>query len=687
MENTNEIPVTIETAFDNITKHISGEYIDVFALIGDNHYDDYDKIHQQISHIKIMTFYLLAEHKQSEKLTELIGSAINSYINSSASKISSDKPNEEIGIDLDGIYLDFKKIYDTFCDKINNSDKLELVKSIKEKFKIKYNDKKNDNDKDNDNDNDNDNGNDNDKNKDNNNIKNQIIFILNMLYKFTANENRKLFLTYIPSIIYTFHANYTKEINNCIKSLKKRTAKKDQISKAISSLTILPSDISKYSTRDYFRIHTNTIKSFLFVSLYNAIITNYRKNFIVNFLWFERNVGFYQYYLTEAEYSKVINYISEIKPTNALHKIDISIPTALYLRFKNSTFDENLWKTFDLVLTVNNASCNEEIYNFMSEIFINTSDDFDIDYNSVIGYFSKETICKVCPLQHRFMTYSVQALYYRDLLCKENFIKNNMYFYSFHCDKISDDNFKLEDVTFDLWYTSDDFADMFSNIINADDKYYIVSSMLKKDCPMEGHLILNDSIISVKKAKKIWLNGNLIDKTTSALLKLENVNFYNLTIQKIDDDKIIDFFTSKDIVESFNKLYNTEKDKIHMFLGLHYFTNIEDYPQGKKNIIALYVNGLMGYQNFFPIRGISDYSKMQIIINKYFSTLRISGSSTTFGCSASCGNSSVSCKSNNISANCSNIHNVSAKRSIQGNAQINCYGLCSKNESNPNDEE
>ena len=360
--------------------------------------------------------------------------------------------------------------------------------------------------------------------------------------------------------------------------------------------------------------------------------------------------------MTETEYLKVINYISETKSTDIHTKIDISIPTALYLIFKDNTFDEDLWKTFDLVLTANDVIDNED------------------NYNSTIAYFSKEHPSEPFSLEYRFMTYSIQVLYYRELLCKENFIKNNMYFYSFHCDKISDSDFKLEDVTFDLWYTSDDLADMDFNIINADDKYYIVSSMQKKTCPMEDHLILNDSIIIVKKAKRIWLNGNLIERTASMLLKLENVDFCNLTIkhQKIDHDKIIDFFTSKDIVESFNKLYNTETNKIYMFLGLHYFTNVEDYPQGKKNIITLYVNNLMEYQNFFPIRGTSDYSKMQKIINRYLSTLKIYGSSTTSGCSTSCSDSGVICKSNNVSINCS-------VGSTQGDAPIVLGDLCDEN--------
>lgn len=107
---------TLETAFDNITKHISGEYIDVFALIDDNHHDDYDRIYQQISQIKVMTFYLIAEHKQSEKLSNLISSAISNYIESDII-VSSSQLNKNIEINLENVYSNFDNIFTKFCEK------------------------------------------------------------------------------------------------------------------------------------------------------------------------------------------------------------------------------------------------------------------------------------------------------------------------------------------------------------------------------------------------------------------------------------------------------------------------------------------------------------------------------------------------------------------------------------------
>lgn len=652
MNDFKKISQNIENAFDNIMQYIiKDKCIDVFALSNDNSSDNHDSINQQVTSIKIMTFYLLAENKQSEKLVGLISSAINSYINSSIT-VSSSELNKNIDIDLDKVYSDFNKVYKIFRKKHSDSYKLEMAKLIKEKFSM------------------------------DNNKKEHIIFILNMLYQFTANESRELFLTYIPSIIYTFYSNYNKGINTCIKKLKVRTAKKDQISTVMDLLTTVSVDIQKYSTRDYVRRHKNTIKSFLFISLYNAIITNYNKNFIVDFLWFEQNVGFYQYYLTGEEYSKVINYISEFSASTT-PKIDISIPTALYLRFKDNTFDEKLWEAFNLILTANNALNNEEIYNFMNEIFTNAVYDFDLDYDSVMGYFSKESISELCPLQRRFMTYSVQALYYHDLLYKENFIKNNMNFYAFHCDEISDDDFKLEDVTFNMWYTSDFTVEDEFSIINLDKKYYIVSPVLNKNDHIESELLLNDSIISTRKIKKIWLRDELIDTKAIAILKLENVKFKNLSVKNkpIDYNATRNWFTSKDIVEAFDKINHTDTHKIYVFLGLHYFTNIEDYPQGRKNVVALYTNGLMGYQNFLPIRGTLDYTEIPITIDRYLKTLRIYGLSTASSCSTSCNGSGVICTSNNISTNCSNLHSIFAEGSTQNNTSISCIGSCSTNSS------
>ena len=118
-----------------------------------------------------------------------------------------------------------------------------------------------------------------------NNKKAYIIFILNMLYQFTASESRELFLTYIPSIIYAFHANYKKRINVLIKKLINKKAKKEEISEVMKFLTVIPNMFPKYSTRDNVKKYQNVIESFLFVSLYNAIITNYRKNCIIKNLY------------------------------------------------------------------------------------------------------------------------------------------------------------------------------------------------------------------------------------------------------------------------------------------------------------------------------------------------------------------------------------------------------------------
>lgn len=646
MNDSEKASPNIETAFDDIIQYIMRDkYFDILTLSGDNSSYDCDSILQHVTSIKVMTFYLLAEYKQSEKLVGLIGSAINSYIDSPDITISSSELNENIDINLDSVYSDFNKVYKMFCN--------EASKSVKEKLDI----------------------------NNENNKKCDIIFFLNMLYQFMDDENKELFLTYIPSIIYAFHANYAKKINGYIERFKDKKAKENEISEIIKLLTTIHKDITMYSTREGERKQQISINSFLFVSLYNAIITNYRKNFIVNFLWFERNVGFYQYYLTNAEYSKAVNHISSFESTDSIPKIDISIPTALYLNLKNRIINDNkdLWEILDLIIVNKNVG-NDDIYNILTEIFTKSPDAsaaFCVDYNSVIGCFNKDTNRETYSLKDRFTTYSVQVLYYYELLTKENFIKNNKYFYSFHCDEISDDDFTLEDVTFNLWYTSDGLSDMFFNIINADDKYYIVYPVLNKAYPIEPELWLNDSIIWVKRAKKICLKGNLIGRKTTTLLKLEKVKFNNLNVEHYEAnyDKIIDCFTSKDIVKFFNKINKTDANKIYVFLGLHYFTNIEDYPQGRRNIIALYVNGLMGYQNFFPIRGTLDYNEMPIIISRYLRTLRIYGSSTASGCSTSCSGSGVICTSNNISTNCSTVHGISDEGSTQGNAPINSDGL------------
>ncbi len=295
MDGSEKIPRPIKTAFDEITEYfIKNKYVNVCALSTDNDSNDYESNYQQISYIKVMTFYLLAEYKQSKKLAGLIHSAIDAYIESTDSTISTSKLNKNVDINLDSIYADFNKVFSAFSTSLHTSIKTKLDINIDNK-------------------------------------KEYVIFFLNMLYQYIGDDNRELFLTYIPSIIFTFHMNYKKEISSCIKKLIKKKVSQNEILEIKNFLTTIRKCIPKYQIRDYEKKIQKSVNSFLFTSLYNAIITNYKKNFVVDFLWFERNIGFYQYYLTAAEYSKVINYISYFEPTDSISKMDISIPTALYL--------------------------------------------------------------------------------------------------------------------------------------------------------------------------------------------------------------------------------------------------------------------------------------------------------------------------------------------------------------------
>ncbi len=494
MDGSEKIPRPIKTAFDEITEYfIKNKYVNVCALSTDNDSNDYESNYQQISYIKVMTFYLLAEYKQSKKLAGLIHSAIDAYIESTDSTISTSKLNKNVDINLDSIYADFNKVFSAFSTSLHTSIKTKLDINIDNK-------------------------------------KEYVIFFLNMLYQYIGDDNRELFLTYIPSIIYTFYANYKKEISSCIKKLIKKKASQNEILEIKNFLTTIRKCIPKYQIRDYEKKIQNSVISFLFTSLYNAIITNYKKNFVVDFLWFERNIGFYQYYLTAVEYSKVINYISYFEPTDSISKMDISIPTALYLYFKDNILDDHpkdtnndtsndtpndnkpLWKILDRI--INNKFPDDDIINILNEIFLkkNITENLYLDYNNIIAYFKLYLESDISPFKNRFMIHTVQFIYYNELLNKKGFVKQDKYGCSFHCDEITDNIFKLKDVDFNLWLTSDDLADMDLNIINIDNKYYTVSPILTSNSPCSVILSLDDSIIFVTKAKGIWLNGNLIKK-------------------------------------------------------------------------------------------------------------------------------------------------------------------------------
>lgn len=592
-----KIPNDIKYAMDKICEITYEKRLDFVELVDHFNSFEWEVISQQITYIKVMTFYILAEYKQSEKIINLVNLAIERYFNSLNIDISSNELNPQIVIDLDLVFSEYNKIFQIFI-----SDYQEKKQNMT-KFSVSDNKKR------------------------------DMIFLLNVLYECIDDKNKELFLTYIPSFILTFHVNYSKTISKCVNSLKKGSIKDEELYKIKQSLTIVPNLIPQYNSRDFERKKYIFINSFLMVSFYNAIITNYRKNFIVDFLWFERNVGFYQYYLAEYEYSKAVNYISYFEPSEYNPKMDISIPTAFFSVFKGAIPEGNkkLWDILDLVIKDNFP--NEMIKLFRESL---SNDKFatlnsEVTYNDAIAYFDICPNRKVDPFRNRLMTHIIQSLYYHELLNQEHMVKTNKYSYLFNCSSITDldNNFRLENVKFNLWYTSDDLINNLFRIVNFTDKYYIVSSVLNNGYVTEGIIDkskfdLKDSIISTTEIEKIYLNDNIIDKNDNVILLLKNVRFNNLRLTLLGEtSNVIDnLFNSKELVNAFCKIHNTntnkDNEKIYVFLGLNYFMNIDDYSKSRENIISLYVNGLMEYQNFFPVRTSKDLDNMIEKIKRHY---------------------------------------------------------------------
>lgn len=132
------------------------------------------------------------------------------------------------------------------------------------------------------------------KNMDVLSLKKDISSILSVILNNCGLENEKLILAYLPILIFIFSVNYNQLLS---KNLKKfSNGDKNQIKTIKCALTNIKSnhktkvDTSKLSDN----VHKSN-KLYMYTCFFIQTICAYKSNFVLSFLWFERNLGLFQF--------------------------------------------------------------------------------------------------------------------------------------------------------------------------------------------------------------------------------------------------------------------------------------------------------------------------------------------------------------------------------------------------------
>lgn len=169
-------------------------------------------------------------------------------------------------------------------------------------------------------------------------LKSDVSFILSVILNNCGVENERLVLAYLPILIFTFSVNHNQLLSNNLKKFHDGDKTQNKtIKSALTNIKLNPKtkvDTSKLSDNV-----NKSNKLYMYTCFFIQILCEYKSNFVLSFLWFERNLGFFQYYLKANEYLEIINYIAEYKLTGS----DVSVSVTLSKKI-SEYYNENMHK-------------------------------------------------------------------------------------------------------------------------------------------------------------------------------------------------------------------------------------------------------------------------------------------------------------------------------------------------------
>lgn len=482
-------------------------------------------------------------------------------------------------------------------------------------------------------------------------LKKHLSTILSVIEKYIENNFQSddsdsyyaaILKTYLPEIIFSFITNYSSSLCVLIDNITKITNNKRNIKSVIKKLChpYISISVCGNKVRELSKTVGVGIKTFKYTKLHNAVLYSSKNvNFPLSFIWYERNVGTYQFYLKRDEYADVISSISKFEAKGNFKRMNIKKSVILYNILKDQcdfNCNELVRYTSDCLFSAENNSDYEcfyketrseiqllgaiqEITETISECY--KKSDLEEEMTQVLNDISED------ELSQRIATTLINYIFYNDIWNRKNFVVPKPQ-YLFNCESIKSTLFEMSNVTLSLW-----IVDMNADCPEGLKKISYSSSLdmlypSKDLCYGESVYIdsvkIPECLISITTSHKTQNKSSSIsfDKEKSpcktGIFPLKQAEFSGITIErdKSSSDELDPLYRHSVWTQLYNQINNTgKKDKI--CFGLNYYLTNTEFAKEicNKNISGNIINSIedtSDLSNVFNRTSAQDYEDKMV---------------------------------------------------------------------------
>ena len=427
-------------------------------------------------------------------------------------------------------------------------------------------------------------------------------------FKSISNESNSyhaaILKVYLPEIVFSLITNYSTKLYKLIEKISNSVNNKREVDTIIKKLCHPSINISIYGddVREMSKTVDLGVKAFKYTMLHNAILRSCKNtNFALSFIWYERNVGTYQFYLTRDEYAEVISKISEFEPNCSFNRMRIEKSVVLYKILKdncNSDFNELVRHTADCLCSSEDSSKYEDIYKEpyspiqlgkAIEEYIEAisqyplKDDLKNEMHQILDGISDD------ELSQRISTTLINFIFFNDIWNRENFVVPKSQ-YIFKCERIKSTLWDMSNVSYSLWIVDMNaecpyglkkisYSSSLDMLYPLKDFHVGESIRIESVKVPECILVIEKSCKISNESPKILLNMKKAP-CKKGIFHLKQAEFQGITIERTSSDELDPLYRHDTWVELYNRINKAiNTDKISFGIN-YYLTN-----SGYENII------------------------------------------------------------------------------------------------------